>query len=154
MPEAERDGRRRTPRSEQEAHRPFDLEQGPLLRAMLLRVSEQEHVLVLVMHHIVSDGWSMGVLVREVAALYEAFSQGRPSPLPELAVQYADYAVWQREWLKGEVLEAQLAYWRQQLAGCARERWSCRRTSRDPRSQTFRGGDATGCSGRRRCGSG
>ena len=69
------------------------------------------------MHHIVSDGWSMGVLVRELAALYAAFAAGRPSPLPALPVQYADYAVWQRGWLQGEVLEAQLAYWREQLAG-------------------------------------
>ncbi|NVJ19573.1 condensation domain-containing protein, partial [Myxococcus sp. AM010] len=97
--------------------RPFNLEVGPLLRATLLREGEEAHVLVLVMHHIVSDGWSMGVLVRELVALYEAYSQGRESPLPELEVQYADYAVWQREWLKGEVLEEQLGYWRKQLAG-------------------------------------
>ena len=74
-------------------------------------------MLLLTLHHIVSDGWSMGVLVRELAALYEAFRQGQPSPLPELPVQYADYAVWQRGWLQGEVLEAQLGYWKQQLAG-------------------------------------
>ncbi len=99
-----------------EARRPFDLAQGPLLRSRLLRLGAEEHVLLLTMHHIVSDGWSLGVLVREVAALYEAFSQGRPSPLPALAIQYADYAVWQREWLSGEVLARQLAYWRAQLA--------------------------------------
>ncbi|WP_164003067.1 condensation domain-containing protein, partial [Pyxidicoccus caerfyrddinensis] len=104
----------------QEAQRPFNLEQGPLLRVTLLKLSEQEHVLVLVMHHIVSDGWSMGILVREVVALYEAYALGRQPALPELAVQYADYAVWQREWLKGEVLEAQLAYWKQQLTGAPR----------------------------------
>ncbi|TQF10135.1 amino acid adenylation domain-containing protein, partial [Myxococcus llanfairpwllgwyngyllgogerychwyrndrobwllllantysiliogogogochensis] len=104
-------------RLEAEAQRPFDLESGPLLRTMLVRLSEQEHVLVLVMHHIVADGWSMGVLVREVSALYEAFSQGQPSPLSELPVQYADYAVWQREWLRGAELERQLGYWRKQLAG-------------------------------------
>src|SRR3712207_2972579 len=69
------------------------------------------------MHHIVSDGWSMGLLVKELAALYEAFSQGKPSPLPELPVQYADYAAWQRKWLSGEVLEEQLGYWRKQLEG-------------------------------------
>ncbi|RKH54663.1 amino acid adenylation domain-containing protein, partial [Corallococcus llansteffanensis] len=97
----------------------FDLAQGPLVRALLLRLAQEEHVLVLTLHHIVSDGWSMGVLVREVAALYEAFRQGLPSPLPALPVQYADYALWQRGWLHGDVLHAQLAYWRQQLTGAA-----------------------------------
>ncbi|MFP2910880.1 amino acid adenylation domain-containing protein, partial [Pyxidicoccus sp. 3LFB2] len=100
-----------------EAQRPFSLEHGPLLRTALLKLSKQEHVLVLVMHHIVSDGWSMDILVREVGELYDASLQERPSPLPELPVQYADYAVWQREWLKGEVLEAQLAFWKSQLHG-------------------------------------
>ncbi|WP_415835650.1 amino acid adenylation domain-containing protein, partial [Corallococcus soli] len=100
-----------------ESRRPFSLARGPLLRALLLKLADTEHVLLLNMHHIISDGWSMGVLVREVAALYEAFSQGRPSPLPELALQYADFAAWQRQWLQGEALEAQFAYWRQQLAG-------------------------------------
>ncbi|NVJ15426.1 non-ribosomal peptide synthase/polyketide synthase, partial [Myxococcus sp. AM010] len=114
LPDAEQEAQRR---AEVEALRPFELAQGPLLRTTLLRLGEREHVLVLMTHHIVSDGWSMGVLVREVAALYEAFSQGRPSPLPELPVQYPDYAVWQREWLKGEVLEAQLGYWKQRLEG-------------------------------------
>ncbi len=96
---------------------PFDLAQAPLTRLSLLRLGEEEHVLLCTLHHIISDGWSMGVLVREVAALYEAFSTGAAAPLPELAVQYADYAVWQREWLQGPVLEEQLAYWRGQLAG-------------------------------------
>jgi acyl carrier protein len=100
-----------------EAEHPFDLSAGPLLRARLLRLSEEEHVAVFTMHHIVSDGWSMGVLVREVSALYEAFSQGRESPLADLLIQYADYAVWQREWLRGEVLERQLCYWRERLRG-------------------------------------
>src|SRR5215213_10163987 len=100
-----------------EAAPPFDLEAGPLLRVRLLRLSEREHVLLLTMHHIVSDGWSMGVLVRELCALYETFSQGGESPLAPLAVQYADYAQWQREHLTGEVLEQQLQYWREQLAG-------------------------------------
>ncbi|WP_279636870.1 non-ribosomal peptide synthetase [Corallococcus llansteffanensis] len=99
-----------------EAQRPFDLASGPLVRALLLKLSLTEHVLVFTLHHIVSDGWSRGVLVREVAALYSAFSQGLPSPLPELPVQYADYALWQRSWLHGDVLEAQLSYWRQRLA--------------------------------------
>ncbi|QSQ26196.1 amino acid adenylation domain-containing protein [Pyxidicoccus parkwayensis] len=120
-----------------EAQRPFDLEHGPLLRTMLLETGHDEHVLVLCMHHIVSDGWSMGVLVREVASLYEAFSQGRPSPLPELPVQYADYAVWQRATLRGDVLEAQLTYWRQQLAALS----PLELATDEPRPpvQTFRG---------------
>ncbi|MFP2934356.1 condensation domain-containing protein, partial [Pyxidicoccus sp. 3LG] len=103
--------------AEVDANQPFDLDRGPLLRASLLRLGTQEHVLLLNMHHIVSDGWSMDVLVREVAALYEAFSAGQPSPLPELPVQYADYSVWQRGWLQGDVLETQLAWWRRQLEG-------------------------------------
>ncbi|WP_164019628.1 non-ribosomal peptide synthetase, partial [Pyxidicoccus trucidator] len=101
----------------EEQERPFSLSTGPLLRTQLLKLGDSEHVLLVCMHHVVSDGWSMGVLVREVAALYEAFTQGRPSPLPELPVQYADYALWQRQWLQGPVLQAQLDYWRQQLHG-------------------------------------
>src|SRR6185295_3516811 len=100
-----------------EAGRPFDLARGPLLRATVLRLDERDHAVLLIMHHIASDGWSMGVLVREVAALYPAFAARRPSPLPELPVQYADFAVWQRSWLRGEVLERETAFWRQQLAG-------------------------------------
>ncbi|MDQ1592735.1 MAG: hypothetical protein QOG71_3362 [Pyrinomonadaceae bacterium] len=100
-----------------EALRPFDLSTVPLLRARLLQLGEREHVLLLTMHHIVSDGWSMAVLIREVATLYEAFSHNLPSPLAELSVQYADFAHWQRRWLQGEVLERQLAYWTRQLAG-------------------------------------
>ena len=103
--------------AQQEAEQAFDLMRGPLLRARLIGVGKQDHVLLLTMHHIVSDGWSMGVMVKEVAALYEAFCQGQPSPLPKLPIQYADYAVWQREWLSGEVLEEQLAYWKRQLSG-------------------------------------
>jgi acyl carrier protein len=103
-------------RALEESRRPFDLSRGPLVRASLLRLGDGEHVLLFVMHHIVSDGWSMGRLVDEVAVLYEAFREGRPSPLTELSVQYADYAVWQRNWLQGEVLEAQSDYWRKQLA--------------------------------------
>jgi amino acid adenylation domain-containing protein/non-ribosomal peptide synthase protein (TIGR01720 family) len=103
--------------TEDEAQRPFDLAIGPLLRLRLLRVSETEHVLTVTMHHIVSDGWSMGVLIKQVATLSEADTQGRPSPLPELPLQYPDYAVWQREYLKGNVLDQQLSYWRGQLAG-------------------------------------
>ncbi|HEX7772005.1 MAG TPA: condensation domain-containing protein, partial [Pyrinomonadaceae bacterium] len=102
---------------QREALQPFDLATGPLLRATVLRLSAEEHVLLFTMHHIVSDGWSMGLLVREVAALYKAYLEGQESPLEDLTVQYADYAVWQRAWLAGEVLEGQLEYWRQQLAG-------------------------------------
>jgi hypothetical protein len=101
----------------EEGRRPFDLSRGPLLRILVLRLSANEHVVLLTMHHIVSDGWSMNLLVQEMATLYQAYSRGDESPLPELAVQYADYAAWQREWLQGEVLEEQLRYWREQLAG-------------------------------------
>src|SRR6185503_7499289 len=79
--------------------------------------TEREHVLLLTMHHIVSDGWSMGVLMREVSVLYVSYAIGRPSPLPELRIQYADFADWQQHWMQGEVLQKQLAYWKQQLAG-------------------------------------
>jgi amino acid adenylation domain-containing protein len=103
-------------RAGEEARRAFDLSAGPLFRAVLLRLGAEEHVLLLTVHHIVSDGWSMGVLYRELSALYEAYRQGGESPLPELAVQYADYAVWQREQLSGEGLDRQLAYWRERLA--------------------------------------
>ncbi|MBV9773259.1 MAG: AMP-binding protein, partial [Gemmatimonadetes bacterium] len=98
-----------------ESLRPFDLARGPLLRSTLLRLVDDDHVLCFNMHHVVSDGWSMDVLVREVSALYGAFSRGEPSPLPELPVQYADYAVWQRNWLTGEVLNEQIGYWRTRL---------------------------------------
>src|SRR5262245_25905806 len=101
----------------EEAGRPFDLSRGPLFRNVLLRLGEVDHVFVLTMHHIVSDGWSMGVLHRELSVLYSAFSQGKPSALPDLPIQYADFAVWQREWLWGEVLEKQLSYWKKQLEG-------------------------------------
>ncbi|HEY7213852.1 MAG TPA: amino acid adenylation domain-containing protein, partial [Thermoanaerobaculia bacterium] len=100
-----------------EAVRSFDLRSGPLLRLRLLRLSEDEHVLVLAMHHIASDAWSLQVLLRELRDLYPAFAAGRPSPLPELPVQYADFAAWQRRWLSGEVLESHLAYWRRKLSG-------------------------------------
>jgi len=100
-----------------ESIRPFDLAAGPVFRATLLRLAVEDHVLILTMHHIVSDGWSVGVLLRELAALYGAYRAGEPSPLPELPIQYADYALSEREWLRGDVLEAELAYWRRQLEG-------------------------------------
>jgi len=99
----------------EEAPRPFDLARGPVLRATALRQGTEEHILLFTMHHIVSDAWSLGVLVREVATLYSAFLEGRPSPLPELPVQYADVSHWQRRWLSGDVLERELAYWRRQI---------------------------------------
>ncbi|HEU0055230.1 MAG TPA: condensation domain-containing protein, partial [Longimicrobium sp.] len=113
------------PRAEAEAERlaaremdaPFDLERGPLVRACLVHLADDDHLLLLTMHHVVSDAWSMGVLTRELGALYTAFSQGRPDPLPALPVQYADYAAWQRRRVDGEVLDAQAAYWTETLAG-------------------------------------
>ena len=94
--------------AKEEARRPFDLSRGPLLRTTLLRLAEEQNILLLIMHHIVSDGWSMGVFYRELAALYEAFSIGESASLPDLPIQYADYAIWQRQWLQDHVLEAQL----------------------------------------------
>src|SRR5215213_1752773 len=99
-----------------EARRPFDLAAGPLLRAKLLRLGNDEHVLLLNMHHIISDGWSLGVLVRELTKLYAGYAAGREPQLPELPIQYADYVVWQQRWLQGPTLEEQLSYWRKQLA--------------------------------------
>jgi amino acid adenylation domain-containing protein len=125
-------------RASEDAARPFDLSAGPLFRAALLRLGEEDHVLLFSMHHIVSDGWSMGVFFGELSALYEAYREGRESPLPDLAVQYADYAVWQREQLEGEVLERQLAYWRERLAG-APELLELPTDHPRPAVQTYRG---------------
>jgi acyl carrier protein len=99
------------------ARKPFNLSDDALLRMLLCWVREDEHVLVMTIHHIISDGWSMGVLIGELATVYEAFREGRASPLPELPIQYADYAQWQRDWLQGEVSEKHLDYWGQQLGG-------------------------------------
>ncbi|HEY4383256.1 MAG TPA: condensation domain-containing protein, partial [Ktedonobacteraceae bacterium] len=101
----------------QEIARPFDLTCGPLLRVFLFRADKQEHVLLCTMHHIVTDGWSMGVLMRELSACYQACLEGTSPRLPDLPFHYADYAYWQRTWLQKEVLQSQLTYWRQQLAG-------------------------------------
>ncbi|HEX5886575.1 MAG TPA: amino acid adenylation domain-containing protein, partial [Pyrinomonadaceae bacterium] len=101
----------------EEAQLPFDLSRGPLLRTTLLRLAEEEHVVLFTMHHIISDEWSIGLLMKEIGVLYEAFSRGTPSLLPELKIQYADYAGWQQHWLRDEVLETLLAYWRKQLEG-------------------------------------
>lgn len=104
---------------DEEAQRPFDLSQGPLVRATLLQLSVEEHLLLFTMHHIVSDGWSVAVFIREMAALYAAFTSERPSLLPELSIQYVDFAHWQRQWLQGEVQQKQLSYWKQQLEGAS-----------------------------------
>jgi len=101
----------------EEVRAPFDLRQSPLIRSRLLRLQADEHLLLLTMHHIISDGWSIGIIIRELAALYDAFRHGRTSPLEELKIQYADYATWQRKHLSGEILDQELAYWKQQLSG-------------------------------------
>ncbi len=116
LPAARREAEARR-RIEEEADRPFDLTAGPLVRALLLHLAPEEHAVVLSLQHIVSDGWSMGVLVAEVAALYGAFVQGLASPLPELPIQYGDFAVWQRRRIQGEAFAAQLAWWRERLRG-------------------------------------
>ncbi len=116
LPPAEREseGKRL---AEREAVRSFDLSVGPLLRVCVVRLSPEDHIVLLTMHHIISDGWSMGVFVREVVALYQAFLAGKSSPLPPLVIQYVDYAVWQRERMKGEAFEQQVEYWTKNLAG-------------------------------------
>ncbi|TCP59055.1 amino acid adenylation domain-containing protein [Tumebacillus sp. BK434] len=101
----------------EEARKPFDLSQGPLVRAKLLRLSEQDHLLLLTMHHIITDEWSMEIFIAEMAKLYGDFAMGQTPQVAPLPIQYADYAVWQREWLQGEVLDNQLQYWKQQLGG-------------------------------------
>ncbi|WP_066426813.1 non-ribosomal peptide synthetase [Anabaena sp. 4-3] len=101
--------------AKQEAKQPFDLAQSPLLRTTLLWLDSTEYILLLNLHHIISDGWSMGVWIEEITALYPAYCEGKTSPLPELAIQYGDFAVWQRQWLQGEELQKQLNYWKQQL---------------------------------------
>jgi hypothetical protein len=101
----------------EESRRPFDLTRGPLLRVRVIRLAEADHVLALVLHHIITDGWSIGVLVNEVKTFYRAYANGQVATLPELRIQYADYAAWQREWLRGEVLEEGLSYWRRELSG-------------------------------------
>jgi amino acid adenylation domain-containing protein len=116
LPEAERDAKARCIANE-EASRPFDLTTPPLLRARLLRLAGHEHVLVLTMHHIVFDAWSFGIFIREMSVLYDSFCRNNEPPLPELPIQYADFAVWQRGWMNGKVLETQLAYWKQKLLG-------------------------------------
>src|SRR5215510_2921983 len=103
--------------ADEDAQQPFDLGRGPLFRVHLVRLAEEEHLLLITMHHIVSDGWSIKLLGQELEMLYEAYRNGGSSPLPELPIQYADFAVWQREWMRGELLEQQMEYWREQLGG-------------------------------------
>ena len=116
LPNAEREAEALRLANE-EVQRPFDLTQGPLMRVLLLQLGAEEYVLLLPIHHIISDGWSLGVLYQELATLYTAFASGTPSPLPDLPIQYADFALWQQEQLQGEARADQLAYWKQQLAG-------------------------------------
>ncbi|MDF0674711.1 MAG: amino acid adenylation domain-containing protein [Nitrospira sp.] len=104
-----------TKQTEAEAQRIFDLTRGPLVRARVWRIGEEEYVLLMTLHHIVSDGWAMDVLIRELVTYYQAGFSGQPSALPPLSIQYADYAVWQRDWMQGAVLETQLAYWKDRL---------------------------------------
>lgn len=124
----------------EEATRRFDLSTGPLIRASLLRLEHDEHVLLLTMHHIVSDGWSLGVFFRELSVLYEACCRGEASPLPELPIQYADFSIWQRQWLQGPVLDAQLEYWRERLREAPPQLGVPADRPR-PRVQTFHGAD-------------
>ena len=119
-----------------EAQAPFDLKRGPLIRARLVRMQEEEHVLLLTQHHIVSDGWSMGILARELGALYGAFSRGKENPLEPLGIQYPDYAAWQREWLRGSGCRSRASTggrrWR--MHRCC---WSCRRIVRGRSSRVL-----------------
>src|SRR5437762_358971 len=101
---------------QEEAGRPFDLSQGPLIRSVLLRLGEREHILLVTTHHIVTDGWSVGIFQRELSAFYQAVVDEQPSSLSRLAIQYTDYSVWQREWFEGDVYQSQLAYLKKQLA--------------------------------------
>ncbi len=114
--EADREARGQALLNEQSAA-PFDLTQGPLIRATLLRLSEREQIFLVVMHHIVSDGWSLLLFFSELSAIYDALSHGEEPPLESVAVQYPDYAAWQRKWLKGDLLETQLGYWQKKLGG-------------------------------------
>src|SRR5882672_2581296 len=100
---------------ERETRRPFDLSEGPLIRALLVRVNEQEHILLATMHHIVTDGWSVGIFQRELSCLYKAFTAAEPVALPDLPIQYTDYSSWQRRWFAGKLYESQLSYWKKQF---------------------------------------
>src|SRR6185503_17759783 len=123
----------------EQAQTPFDLSRGPLIRVKLVRFSSEAQLLWLTLHHIVSDGWSIAVLMQELVTLYQSYSNGAAAALPELPIQYADYAAWQRQWLQGAVLEQQLDYWKQQLAGASAVLNLPADRPRPPR-QTFKGG--------------
>ncbi|HLL55714.1 MAG TPA: condensation domain-containing protein, partial [Myxococcaceae bacterium] len=115
-PEAERE-RRALELANAESHKPFDLNEGPLMRVVVYELGPQDHLVLFVFHHLIWDGWSIGVMTQELAVLYGAFAEGKPSPLPQLPIQFADYALWQREWLAGEALDAQVAWWEEKLRG-------------------------------------
>jgi amino acid adenylation domain-containing protein len=123
----------------QEGQRPFDLSRGPMLRLQVVRGAPESHVLLINVHHIAADGWSVRVLVDELTLLYEAFSQGEPSPLPELPIQYADFAVWQRRWFQGEVFHRQLSYWKSRLEGIADASLELPSDHPRPAIESFRG---------------
>ncbi|MGA7732187.1 MAG: amino acid adenylation domain-containing protein [Chloroflexia bacterium] len=123
---------------EEGARRPFDLAEAPLIRTLLVRLEAEEHLFLVTMHHIISDGWSSGIFHGELETLYSAFVDGKPSLLPTLPIQYADYAVWQREWLQGQVLQTQLDYWKGQLAG-APQLLALPADRPRPAAQTYRG---------------
>ena len=127
-------------RMQNEINGPFSLAEAPLLRVLLLRFTQEEHVFVLTMHHIISDEWSLNILIRELGAFYEEFAAGEEVELPELPIQYVDFAVWQQDWLKGEVLEEQLGFWREQLKGNPPE---LELVTDFPRRQLVRGGGKT-----------
>jgi amino acid adenylation domain-containing protein len=116
LPATEREGEAQR-LTDENASQPFDLTRGPLVRAILLELGEEEHAVLLMVHHIISDVWSRGIFIRELTILYQAFVAGKPSPLPELPIQYADFAIWQREWLQGAALEEQVSYWKAHLSG-------------------------------------
>ncbi|HEY1270473.1 MAG TPA: HAD-IIIC family phosphatase [Terriglobales bacterium] len=123
----------------EEAQRPFDLSQGPVVRACVLRLASSDHVLLFNAHHIVTDGWSLGLINKEIAALYDAFAESRLPSLPEPSIQYADYAAWQRDWMQGEVLEKELAFWKASLTGVP-PMLDVPTDFKRPEKPTFRGG--------------
>lgn len=129
--------------ADDERRQPFDLANGPLLRITVVCLDEADHVALLTMHHIVSDAWSTGILIRELRTLYEAYSLGQPFSLPELPIQYADFAAWQHQWLQDEVLDTQLAYWKKQLGGGNLPVLQLPTDRPRPRVQTFRGARQT-----------
>ena len=142
LPDAEREAEAQR-RSREASQQPFDLAQGPLVWADIFRLSEQDHIFLYTTDHIVSDGWSTEILFRELSVLYEAFSNNQPSPLPQLSVQYADFAVWQRHWLQGEVVERQLSYWTTKLDGAPTVQLPADRPR--PPMQSYRGGNSRSC---------